>query len=191
MNDQKIIAIGASTGGTEAIKQLLIRMPLTAPGIVITQHMPKGFTDSFARRLDLCCNITVKEAEHDESIKRGVAYIAPGDKHLKVVKKKGFYYTQLTDDEPVNLHKPSVDLLFQSVAETVGRDAIGVILTGMGKDGAQGLLQMKNKGAYNLGQDESSSIVYGMPKEANRIGAVNSELPLLEIPPAILSFLNK
>jgi two-component system chemotaxis response regulator CheB len=187
--EQILIAIGASTGGTEAIKAILKLLPKNCPGIVVTQHMPKKFTNLFAARLDSHCKITVKEAQHDEAIRKGFAYIAPGDKHLCVIKKKGFYYTQLNDHEPVNLHKPSVDLLFQSVAENVGRNAIGIILTGMGKDGAQGLLKMKQEGAYNIGQDESSSIVYGMPKEANRIGAVSIELPLSEISPALTEFL--
>ncbi len=189
-NERFIIAIGASTGGTQAITTLLATLPVTCPGIVITQHMPKGFTDSFATRLNSQCKITVCEARHDEIIKVGCAYIAPGNKHLLVTKKRGRYYTVISDSEPVNLHKPAVDLLFESVADSVGRYAVGVILTGMGKDGALGLLKMQEHGGQTIAQDEQSSIVYGMAKQAVSLGGVNQELALDDIGAEIMNLIN-
>ena len=188
-SDKYIIAIGASTGGTEAITALLREMPLNCPGIVITQHMPRGFTASFAVRLSSLCAINVCEAKHNELIKPGNAYIAPGDTHLEVQKKSGLYYTFLSDADPINLHKPSIDHLFNSMADCVKTTGIGIILTGMGKDGATGLLKMKKSGAVTFAQDEATSVVYGMPKEAMSVGAVNHQLALQEIVPTVLQYL--
>ncbi|GLS92418.1 chemotaxis response regulator protein-glutamate methylesterase [Psychromonas marina] len=183
-----LIAIGASTGGTEAITKILTEMPASCPGIVIAQHMPKGFTASFATRLTGLCNIDVCEAKHNQLIRPGHAYIAPGDFHLLVQKRAGCYYTILCDKDPVNLHKPSIDVLFTSVADNIKTCAIGIILTGMGKDGAQGLLKMHHSGAETFAQNEASCVVYGMPKEAKRIGAVKHQLPLENIANAILNY---
>lgn len=174
----RLIAIGASTGGTEAITTLLRCLPENSPGIVIAQHMPSGFTSSFAARLQGLCTVQVQEARHDEVIKSGHVYIAPGGYHLKIQKRAGCFYTQLNDDEPVNLHKPSVDVLFKSVAEQAEKRGIGIILTGMGKDGARGLLKMKQAGAMTYAQDEQSSVVYGMPRAAKSLGAVSKILSL-------------
>lgn len=188
-SEKYIIAIGASTGGTEAITALLKEMPLNCPGIVITQHMPKGFTASFALRLASLCSINVCEAKHNELIKPGNAYIAPGDTHLEVQKKSGSYYTFLSDAAPINLHKPSIDHLFNSMADCVKTTGIGIILTGMGKDGAMGLLEMKKSGAQTFAQDEVTSVVYGMPKEAMNVGAVDQQLALQDIVPTLLQYL--
>ncbi|MGF1778988.1 protein-glutamate methylesterase/protein-glutamine glutaminase [Vibrio nomapromontoriensis] len=185
-----LIAIGASTGGTEAITEILKGLPPNCPGIVIAQHMPAGFTRSFAARLQGLCSIKVQEAQHDQVIRSGHAYIAPGNKHLLVQKRAGVYYTILSDGSPVNLHKPSIDVLFASIAENVKALSVGVILTGMGKDGAAGLLKMKETGAKTFAQDEKSSIVYGMPREAKKLGAVSRELPIDQIANAILTVTN-
>lgn len=174
----KIIAIGASTGGTEAIREVLEGMPADAPGIVITQHIPPKFSTSFAQRMDSICAMTVYEAMDGQQIVPGHVYIAPGDQHLIVERSGARYYARLNDGPPVNRHKPSVDVLFRSVAQSVGPNAIGVILTGMGDDGARGLLEMKEAGAPTIGQDEASSVVWGMPGEAFKCGAVDTQLPL-------------
>ena len=171
VSTEKLIAIGASTGGTEAIKDVLLRLPPDAPAVVITQHMPAGFTRSFAKRLDSLCRISVKEAEHGERLLPGHAYIAPGDHHLALARSGANYVAALSDAEPVNRHRPSVDVLFNSVAAHAGKNAIGVILTGMGRDGALGLAEMRRCGAYTFAQDEASCVVYGMPREAALIGA--------------------
>lgn len=176
-----IIAIGASTGGTEAIRIVLEAMPENCPGIVIVQHMPEVFTRSFADRLNQLCRIHVKEAEKGDLITRSLALIAPGDKHLLVRKTGNQYFADLSDGPPVNRHRPSVDVLFRSVAQTGGKNAMGVLLTGMGKDGAEGLLEMKNSGAFTIAQDEKSSIVFGMPKEAIKLDAALSILSLDQI----------
>ncbi|MDC8829413.1 protein-glutamate methylesterase/protein-glutamine glutaminase [Alteromonas gilva] len=176
-----IVGIGASTGGTEAIKDLLVRIPASFPAIVMTQHMPPGFTTSFAKRLDSLCAVTVKEAQHDERLLPGHAYLAPGDQHLSVVKYGSDYRSQLSNHERVSGHKPSVDVLFNSLAQHVGHNAFGVILTGMGRDGAEGMLAMHSKGAMTFAQDEASCVVYGMPKEAVRLGGVVKSLPIAEI----------
>ena len=186
-----IIAIGASTGGTEAIKQVLVRMPSEMPAIVITQHMPKAFTKSFAGRLDSLCRIGVKEAEHNERILPGHAYIAPGHAHLLLGRSSSGYVAVLEESPPLNHHRPSVDMLFRSVAENAGRHATGVILTGMGKDGAQGMLEMHEAGAYNFAQDEASCVVYGMPREAVALGAVDEIVPLAEITSHLLQRLSR
>ncbi|MGA2551723.1 MAG: chemotaxis response regulator protein-glutamate methylesterase [Burkholderiaceae bacterium] len=188
---EKIIAIGASTGGTEAIREVLTRLPPDAPGIVITQHMPAGFTKSFAQRLDGLCRIAVKQAEHGERILPGHAYIAPGDYHLLLARRGADYVVALSDGEPVNRHRPSVEVLFHSVAQNAGPNAIGVMLTGMGKDGALAMAEMKRCGAYNLAQDEASCVVFGMPKEAIAAGGVDEILPVLEIGPRLIGVLSR
>ncbi len=178
---ERIIAIGASTGGTEAIKEVLIRLPPDTPGIVITQHIPKLFSGAFARRMDACCQVSVCEAEDGQQILRGHAYVAPGDMHLLLVRDGARYVCRLDDGPPVNRHKPSVDVLFRSVAQQAGRNAIGVILTGMGKDGALGLKEMRDAGARTVAQDEATSIVWGMPGEAVAVGGAADVLPLGDI----------
>lgn len=186
---EKIIIIGASTGGTEAIKEVLIQMPADCPAIVVTQHMPEAFTKSFAERLNNICKIAVKEAEHNERILPGHAYIAPGHSHLLIKRSGTNYVTELSQAPPVNRHRPSVDVLFRSAANFAGNNAIGVILTGMGKDGAQGMLEMKQAGAYNIAQDEASCVVYGMPKEAVAAGGVDEIVSLPNISTRILAHL--
>ncbi len=178
---ERIIAIGASTGGTEAIKEVLIRLPPDTPGIVITQHIPKLFSGAFARRMDACCQVSVCEAEDGQQILRGHAYVAPGDMHLLVVRDGARYVCRLDQGPPVNRHKPSVDVLFRSVAQQAGRNAIGVILTGMGKDGALGLKEMRDAGGRTVAQDEATSIVWGMPGEAVALGGAEDVLPLGDI----------
>ncbi|MEW6563006.1 MAG: chemotaxis response regulator protein-glutamate methylesterase [Pseudomonadota bacterium] len=184
---EKIIAVGASTGGTEAIKEFLLRMPPDAPGIVIAQHMPEAFTKSFAARLDSLCKVTVKEAEGEERILPGHVYIAPGHSHLKVKRSGANYMTELSQLPPVNHHRPSVEVLFRSVAEYAGKNAIGVMLTGMGKDGAVGMLEMRQAGAYNFAQNEATCVVFGMPREAIAIGAVDEIVPIQEMTEHVLS----
>lgn len=174
----KVIAVGASTGGTEAILQFLQSMPIDSYGIVIVQHMPEMFTRSFAERLNRICDLTVKEAAQGDSVIRGRALIAPGNKHMELKRSGSRYYVDLNDHEPVNRHRPSVDVLFKSTAKYAGKNAIGVIMTGMGADGAAGLLEMKNAGAETVAQNEESCVVFGMPKEAIRLGAANKTLPL-------------
>lgn len=189
LSSEKLIIVGASTGGTEAIKSFLMEMPSDCPGILITQHMPAGFTKSFANRLDGLCKISVKEAEGGERILPGHAYIAPGDAHLLLARSGANYMTELSDAPPVNRHKPSVDVLFDSAALHAGKNAIGVILTGMGKDGAAGMLRMREAGAYNFSQDEASCVVFGMPKEAIARGGVHEVLPLDELPARVMNYL--
>ena len=183
---EKVVAIGASTGGTEAIRDLLQALPGDSPGIVIVQHMPEQFTKSFALRLDSYCEVTVKEASHGDNIIRGRVLIAPGNKHMVVKRNGARYYVELLDSPLVNRHRPSVDVLFRSVANYAGKNSIGVILTGMGGDGAQGLLDMKEAGALTIAQDERSSVVFGMPKKAIELKAVNKILSLEFITPCIL-----
>ncbi len=188
-SSEKLIIIGASTGGTEAIKNFLIQMPSDCPGILITQHMPEGFTRSFAKRLDGLCKISVVEAVGGERVLPGHAYIAPGHSHLMLARSGANYVTQLDSGPPVNRHRPSVDVLFHSAATYAGKNAIGVILTGMGKDGAAGMLEMKNAGAYNFAQDEATCVVFGMPREAIAIGATHVVAPLDELPANVLQHL--
>ncbi len=178
LSTEKLIIVGASTGGTEAIKEFLMPLPPDAPAVLIVQHMPAGFTRSFAQRLDGLCRLTVKEAEHGERVLPGYAYIAPGDQHLLLARSGANYVAHLSQDPPVNRHRPSVDVLFDSAAVHAGKNAIGVILTGMGRDGARGMLRMREAGAYNLAQDEQSCIVFGMPKEAIAAGGVHEVAPL-------------
>lgn len=187
----RIIFMGASTGGAEALKDILVSMPEDSPAILIAQHMPATFTKLFAKRLDGLCKITVKEAEDEEAVLPGHAYVAPGGFHLRVERYAGRGYgIKLGADAPVNLHRPSVDVLFQSAAEAAGADAIGVILTGMGKDGAKGLLAMRSNGAFTIAQDEASSIVFGMPKEAIELGAAEVVAPLSQISRKIVNRLS-
>jgi two-component system chemotaxis response regulator CheB len=188
-SSEKLIIIGASTGGTEAIKSFLMQMPSDCPGILITQHMPEGFTRSFAKRLDGLCKISVSEATGGERVLPGHAYIAPGHSHLLLARSGANYVTQLDSSDPVNRHRPSVDVLFRSAAICAGKNAVGVILTGMGKDGASGMLEMKNAGAYNFAQDEASCVVFGMPREAIAIGATHEVAPLNELPAKVLHYL--
>jgi two-component system, chemotaxis family, protein-glutamate methylesterase/glutaminase len=188
-SSEKLIIIGASTGGTEAIKDFLVQMPSDCPGILITQHMPEGFTRSFAKRLDGLCKITVREAEGGERVLPGHAFIAPGHSHLQLVRSGANYVTQLDQGPPVNRHRPSVDVLFESAARCAGKNAVGVIMTGMGKDGAAGMLQMKEAGAYNFAQDEASCVVFGMPREAIAVGATHEVGPLHELPRMVLDHL--
>lgn len=185
ISSEKLLIIGASTGGTEAIKSFLLQMPSDCPGILITQHMPAGFTKSFANRLDSLCKISVKEAIDGERVLPGHAYIAPGDQHLLLARSGANYITKLSDAAPVSRHKPSVDVLFDSAATNAGKNAIGVILTGMGKDGAAGMANMKQAGAYNFAQDEASCVVFGMPKEAIAHGGVDEVLALNDLPKAV------
>lgn len=185
-----IIAIGASTGGTEAIEEVIKKLPRDVPGIVIVQHMPPVFTKLYAERLNNSCRLEVKEAEDGDFILPGRALIAAGDKHMKVV-KDGLPRVQCCSGERVNGHCPSVDVLFYSVAERYHKNAFGIILTGMGHDGAKGLLEMRKKGARTIGQDEASSVVYGMPKVAYEIGAVEKQAPLNSITDILIGMLNK
>ncbi len=190
ISTEKLICIGASTGGTEAIKEILIRMPADSPGIVITQHMPPGFTTSFAARLNGLCQITVKEAAQGERILPGHAYIAPGGKQFRIDKSGANYVCVVEDGEPVNRHKPSVEVLFKSAARLVGRNAFGIMLTGMGNDGAKAMKEMRDAGSYNYVQDEASCVVFGMPREAILHGAADEVLSLVAIAPALLTKLS-
>ena len=188
---EKIIFIGSSTGGTEALKEVLSRMPADSPAILMTQHMPEAFTASFAQRLNSVSAMTVKEAQDNERIVPGHAYLAPGHSHLLVRRSGAYYYTELSQADPVNRHRPSVDVLFNSAAGAVGPNAIAVMLTGMGKDGAAGMLAMRDAGAYTIAQDEATCVVYGMPKAAFDIGAVREVAPLQGIAGRILDQLAK
>ena len=175
---ERLIAVGASTGGTEAIREFLVGMPQDCPGIAVVQHMPENFTRMFAERLNGLCAITVKEAEHNDPILPGHAYIAPGGKHLWVKREGEQLLAKLSTEPPMNLHRPSVDFLFLSAAKFLGPDAVGVIMTGMGRDGASGMLEMKKAGAWNIAQDEATSVIFGMPREAIEAGAVSEVVPL-------------
>ncbi|MEI7294169.1 chemotaxis response regulator protein-glutamate methylesterase [Paraburkholderia tropica] len=181
VSTEKLIIVGASTGGTEAIREVLQPLPPDAPAVLIAQHMPPGFTKSFAQRLNGLCRITVKEAEHGERVLPGHAYIAPGHAHLLLARSGANYIAHLSDDPPVNRHRPSVDVLFRSAAQHAGKNAIGVILTGMGRDGAAGLLEMRKAGAFTLAQDEASCIVFGMPREAIALGAADEIASLADM----------
>ncbi|WP_221320241.1 protein-glutamate methylesterase/protein-glutamine glutaminase [Chitinivorax tropicus] len=190
MSTEKLIAIGASTGGTEAIREVLASMPPDSPGIMIAQHMPEQFTSGFARRLNDVCRIVVKEAEHGERVLPGHAYIAPGHSHLKLKRSGANYVCELDGSDRVNHHRPSVDVLFQSIALVAGANAVAALLTGMGKDGAQGLLALRQAGAHTIGQDEASCVVYGMPREAALIGATELVLPLKQVAGQLLAWVN-
>jgi two-component system chemotaxis response regulator CheB len=183
---QKVIAIGASTGGTEALREVLTALPPDSPGVVIVQHMPENFTRAFAQRLDKLCQIRVQEARDGDRILPGHALIAPGNYHMRVNRNGANYYVEVFMSEPVNRHRPSVDVLFHSCARNLGRNAIGVIMTGMGGDGARGLLAMRQAGARTVAQDEATSVVFGMPKEAIELGAVNDVLGVNRIAEAVV-----
>ena len=188
---RKIIAIGASTGGTEATLKILKEIPKDFPGILVTQHMPAGFTKMYADRLNKICTIEVREAADGDRIENGLALIAPGDMHMRLKKDTKGYYVSCKTGDKVSGHCPSVDVLFSSVAETAGKNSVGIILTGMGKDGAQGLMNMKKSGAYTIGQDEKSSVVYGMPMVAFNIGAVDIQASIENIANLLIKQLNK
>ena len=183
-----IIAAGASTGGTEAIREFLQRMPANAPPIAIVQHMPEGFTDAFARRLNDLVTMEVREARDGDRFTPGLALIAPGDRHLLVRRRGASYYAELSDGPRVSRHKPSVDALFRSVAHAAGANALGVIMTGMGADGADGMLELRQSGAFTIAQNEATCTVFGMPKEAIARGGVHSVLPLQRLADAALAF---
>lgn len=186
-----VIAVGASTGGTQAIQELLTKMPGNSPGIVIVQHMPEQFTASLAGRLNQLCDLEVREAKNNDSVLAGTALIAPGNYHMLLQRSGARFYVQVRSGPLVCGHRPSVEVLFKSVARAAGRNAIGVILTGMGKDGASGLLEMRENSARTIAQDEQSSVVFGMPKEAIALGAAEAVLPLDRIPEKIVAFLNE
>ncbi len=182
----KIIAIGASTGGTEALKKVLVKMPSNSPGIIIVQHMPANFTKAFASRLNELCQISVKEAEDNDSVIPGTALVAPGNFHMILRRSGARYYVEIKTGPMVHHQRPAVDVLFKSTAQYAGANAIGVILTGMGADGAEGLLEMKKKGAGTIAQDEKSCVVFGMPKEAIKLGAADKIVSLEMIPSEII-----
>ncbi|NLZ10455.1 MAG: chemotaxis response regulator protein-glutamate methylesterase [Alcaligenaceae bacterium] len=185
---EKIIAIGASTGGTEAIKQVLMPLPANSPAIMITQHMPAGFTKSFVNRLDTLCAVRVHEAEDGQRVLPGHVYLAPGGvAHMKLARSGANYVVRLEESDPVNRHRPSVDVLFNSVAEVAGKNAVGALLTGMGKDGALGMLAMKKAGAATFAQNEASCVVFGMPREALLIGAADEAVPLAQMSEKLLA----
>ncbi len=186
---QKLIAIGASTGGTEAIRRVLTRLPRNAPGIVVVQHMPAQFTSSFAQRLDSLCRIRVAEARDGDSVLNGQALIAPGNFHMRLRRSGSRYYVQVVDGPRVHHQKPAVDILFDSVARYAGANALGIILTGMGADGAEGIRLMKEAGAYTIAQDEASCVVYGMPKEAVKTGCIDRSIDLDHIAQAAMNHL--
>jgi two-component system, chemotaxis family, protein-glutamate methylesterase/glutaminase len=185
---ERIVALGTSTGGTQALEYVLTALPRGGPGIVIVQHMPEKFTAAFAARLNQLCEVEVHEAVHGERLLPGQVLIAPGGKHLLLRRNGAYYHAEVVDGPLVNRHKPAVDVLFRSVAKFAGPNAIGIIMTGMGDDGARGLLEMREAGAPTIAQDEASCVVFGMPKEAIRMGAVKSVLPLSRIPQAIVDW---
>ena len=191
LSTEKIIFIGASTGGTEATREVLVKLPADAPAVMITQHMPPGFTKSYAARLDGLCRISVAEAQDGERILPGHAYLAPGGHHLSVERSGANYIARVRDGEPVNRHKPSVEVLFESDARVVGRNALGVMLTGMGGDGAVAMRAMRDAGSWNIAQDEASCVVFGMPREAIAHGAANEVLPLAQIAPRLMEWLRE
>jgi two-component system chemotaxis response regulator CheB len=178
---ERVVALGTSTGGTQALEEVLTALPRVCPGIVIVQHMPEKFTAAFAARLDSLCKITVKEAEHNDRVLPGRALIAPGGRHMLLKRSGAQYHVEVIDGPLVNRHRPSVDVLFRSVAKSAGANALGVIMTGMGDDGAAGLLEMRNVGARTLAQDEESCVVFGMPKEAIKRGGAERVIPLSSV----------
>jgi two-component system chemotaxis response regulator CheB len=184
----KPVVIGSSTGGTQAIESILMSLPADGPGIAIVQHMPEQFTEMYAKRLDGICPMNVREARDGDRLQRGVALIAPGGRHMQLQKRGGHYFAVVSDGPPVNRHKPSVDVLFRSAADCAGKDALAIILTGMGDDGARGMKQLHDMGARTIAQDEASCVVFGMPKEAIRMGAVDEVMPLGQVSRAIARF---
>ena len=189
LSNEKFIFIGASTGGTEATREVLQDLPEDSPAVLITQHMPAGYTQNYARRLDTLTRIQVKEAEHQERLKAGHAYIAPGGRHLRIGRVGGSHVALLSDEDPVNRHRPSVEVLFESAAQVAGPHALGIMLTGMGGDGARAMRLMKDSGAYNIAQSEETCVVFGMPREAIRHEAVHQVLPLKSIAAHVLEVL--
>lgn len=189
--NSRIIFVGASTGGTEAVKNFLQGIPADCPPILIVQHMPETFTGSFAARLNSLSQPRVIESKGGEVVETGVVYVAPGHSHLRIRRSGAGFVTELAATEPVNRHRPSVDVLFDSAAEVIGRNAIGVILTGMGKDGACGLLRMRQAGAHTFGQDEASCVVYGMPREAAMIGAVEAVANVVDLPKRVMALVGR
>ena len=187
----KIVAIGASTGGTKAIETVLSGLPVTTPGTVIAQHMPETFTAAFAQRLNEICQMEVREAHDNDHVIPGVALVAPGNRHMVLRRSGGSYLVKIKNGPLVHYQRPSVDVLFRSVAKSAGKNAVGAILTGMGADGAKGLLEMKENGAYTIAQDEATSVVFGMPKEAIQIGAVDKVVPLPDISASVIRALQK
>jgi len=187
----KIVAIGASTGGTRAIETVLSGLPVTTPGTVIAQHMPEAFTAGFAQRLNEVCQMEVREARDNDHVIPGVALVAPGNRHMVLRRSGGSYLVKIKNGPLVHYQRPSVDVLFRSVAKSAGKNAVGAILTGMGSDGAKGLLEMKENGAYTIAQDEATSVVFGMPKEAIEIGAVDKVVPLPNISASVIHALQK
>ena len=183
---ERIVAIGTSTGGTQALERVLTALPRVCPGLVIVQHMPEKFTASFAARLDGLCQIEVREARHNDRVLPGLALIAPGGRHMQLRRSGAYYQVEVLDGPPVNRHKPSVDVLFRSVAKFAGKNATGIIMTGMGDDGARGLKEMAQAGAETLAQDEASCVVFGMPREAIALGAVERVVSLERIPAEIM-----
>lgn len=183
-----LIAIGSSTGGVEALRDIFLQLPETMPPIVMAQHMPGNFTTSFAARLNGLSQMTVAEARDGDVLERGHAYLAPGEQHLRILREQGRFVCRLSEDAPVSGHRPSVDVLFHSVAQCARTDAVGILLTGMGKDGALGLHAMRQAGAHTIGQNEASCVVYGMPRAARIIGAVENELSLGDIPRHLISY---
>jgi two-component system chemotaxis response regulator CheB len=183
---EKVVAIGASTGGTEALRELLEAIPEDSPGMVIVQHMPEKFTASFAARLDSLCRVTVKEAADGDSVFPGQVLIAPGNKHTLLKRSGARYFVEVKDGPLICRHRPSVDVLFRSTARYAGKNAVGIIMTGMGDDGARGMLEMKQAGAINIAQDEATSVVFGMPGEAIKLGGVDRVMPLPRIAPEII-----
>jgi two-component system chemotaxis response regulator CheB len=184
----RVVALGTSTGGTQALEVLLRQLPVDCPGIVIVQHMPEKFTAAFAQRLDSICRIEVREAKHMDRVRIGLALVAPGGRHMQIKRSGAQYFVEVLDGPPVNRHKPSVDVLFRSVARHAGPNALGVIMTGMGDDGARGLLAMREAGARTVAQDEASCVVFGMPKEALRLGAAQSSEALQNLPALIVQY---
>jgi len=187
---ERVVAIGASTGGTEALKKVFIKLPVDIPGIVVVQHMPEGFTKAFAKRLDDLCQVRVKEAENGDTVLPGQVLIAPGNKHTLLQRSGARYYVEVKDGPLVCRHRPSVDVLFRSTARYAGKNATGIIMTGMGDDGAKGLLEMKQAGAKTIAQDEESCVVFGMPQVAIKIGAVDDIVPLAELAARIVAHRN-
>lgn len=188
---EKVILVGASTGGTEALTTFLQGLPVNSPGVVIVQHMPENFTLSFANRLDTLCALSVKQADFGDTVLPGRVLLAPGNKHLLIKRSGARYYVETKEGPLVSRHRPSVDVLFRSGARYVGKNAVGVILTGMGDDGARGMKEMKDAGAYNIAQDEKTSVVFGMPKMAIEHGGVDMVLPLTQIPASVIEFCKK
>lgn len=184
---ERLVAIGTSTGGTQALESILVTLPRVCPGIVIVQHMPEKFTASFAERLNQLSHIEVREAKNNDRVMPGLALIAPGGKHMSLKRSGAFYHVEVVDGPLINRHRPSVDVLFRSVAKFAGKNAIGIIMTGMGDDGARGLLEMRNAGARTVAQDEASCVVFGMPKEAIQLGAAKEILPLNRMASVITS----